>query len=83
MLCRIYTEAGQLLAEGACGLRRDGGLELVPLHAQRPLRAGEGPLLVVEGPRRYPARVSAVHDPRDATRPGATTIYHLTPLVGG
>jgi hypothetical protein len=45
------------------------------------LRAGEGPLLVVEGPRRYPARVTAVHAARAAARTGSDAIYHLTPLV--
>jgi len=81
MLCRIYSAAGELVTEGACGLRRDGDLELVPLRARRPLRAGEGPLLVVEGPRRYPVRVSAVHGPRDAMRTAPTPTYHLTPLA--
>jgi hypothetical protein len=81
MLCRIYTEAGQLVTEGVRGVRRDGTVELVPLRAQRPLRPGEGPLLVAEGARRYPVRVTGRHAPRDAVLAGADTVYQLAPLV--
>ena len=82
MWCRIYTAEGQLVTEGVRGVRRDGTLELVPLRGLRALLPGEGPLLVVEGRRHYPVRVTALHVSPDAVPAAAgAAVYHLAPLI--
>ena len=77
MLCRVYTTAGQLVMEGPCGVRRDGGLSVVPVRARRSLHAGEGPLLVAAGTQRFPARVASVQPPE--VSPVGAAVYHLAP----
>jgi|RhiMethySRZTD1v2_1073278.scaffolds.fasta_scaffold1611090_1 hypothetical protein len=80
MRCQIATAAGQVVLDGVCGVRRDGDLEVVPVRATRPLRSGEGPLLVTTGSQQYPAQVIAVHHTdRDPSGNGAD-VYHLTLL---
>jgi hypothetical protein len=81
MRCRILTTAGQVVVDGVCGIRRDGGFELVPVRATRPLQPGEGPVLVATGTQQYPARVAAVHRAELGPRDHGGEVYHLTPLV--
>ena len=81
MLCRIYTETGALVMEAACGVRRDGDVEVIPVRAQRSLHTDEAVLLVAGDAGRYPARVTHVHRPPTAADAGATAVYHLTPLA--
>ena len=81
MLCRIYTATGALVMEAACGIRRDGAVEVIPVRAQRPLHTGEALLMVTGDAGRYPARVTHVHHPSPAADTGNTAVYHLTPLL--
>jgi hypothetical protein len=81
MLCHIYSETGALVMEAACGVRRDGDVEVIPVRAQRPLHTGEALLLVTGGAGRYPARVTQVHHPPTAGNTTGAAVYHLTPVA--
>jgi hypothetical protein len=80
MRCQISTAAGQVVMDGVCGVRRDGGLELVPIRATRPLRPEDGPVLVTTGSQHYPARVTAIHHTDSDAHGDLSAVYHLTPL---
>ncbi len=80
MRCRLYRRDGTLVAEGPCGLRRDGAIEMVTEGMRPEPRKGEGPLLLVEGPRHYEVRVTDVHGVRDEALAGRFQVFHLAPV---
>jgi hypothetical protein len=80
MKCQLYSADGSLVKAGPCGVRRDGAIEMIAERSRRRLRPGDGPLTLVEGRRRYPVRVEAVHDPLDPSLKQTVEVYHLTPV---
>lgn len=82
MRCSLYSDDGQLLLEGPCGVRPDGDIEMVPSRQHRRLTKGEGPLLLVDGPRHYPVVVHDAHGVAEGLLPPPAEVYHLTPVDG-
>ena len=80
MRCNLYSKDGRLVSEGPCGLRRDGAIEMVAERANEPLKEGDGPLVLVEGPRRYEVRVDEVHGLRGGAADMPVEVYHLAPI---
>lgn len=80
MRCNLYSRDGRLVSEGSCGLRRDGAIEMVAERSTEPLKEGDGPLVLVEGPRRYEVRVDEVHGLRGAAAAVPIEVYHLAPV---
>ena len=80
MRCGLYSRDGQLISEGPCGLRRDGAIEMLAQDPSGPVHKGDGPLTLVEGPRRYEVHVDDVHGYRDQSLAGPVEIYHLVPV---
>lgn len=79
MRCRIYRPDGRLVHDGPCGLRRDGAIELVAERAHTELGSERGLLLLEEGPRRYPVRVTDEHPPKNPAL-DEFTVFHLSPI---
>jgi hypothetical protein len=79
MRCRIYRPDGRLVHDGPCGIRRDGAIEVVAERATTELGRTRGLLLLEEGPRRYPVRVTAEHAPANRSL-HEFTVFHLTAI---
>ena len=79
MRCRIYRPDGRLVHDGPCGLRRDGAIELVAERARTGLSSERGLLILEEGPRRYPVRVTDEHPPANPAL-DEFTVFHLSPI---
>ncbi len=80
MRCGLYNQNGRLITEGPCGLRRDGAIEMLAEEPSQAVSKGDGPLTLVEGPRRYEVRVDDVHGVRDQALIGPVEVYHLVPV---
>jgi hypothetical protein len=77
MHCRILTQDGRYVTEGLCGVRRDGGIELVTSTPSGALREDQGPLVLATGSSRYPVRVEGMHGSREESQTGTIAVYHL------